>query len=72
MNMIRHQNTKSVTFTSVPSNIRLQILLRAVKESNCVQVSSANQEETDEMNEAYIRVELEYKRFLLECGVSES
>ncbi|XP_010437768.1 PREDICTED: uncharacterized protein LOC104721476 isoform X1 [Camelina sativa] len=35
-------------------------------------VASANQEATDEMNEAYSRVELEYKRFLLECGVSES
>ncbi|XP_010421905.1 PREDICTED: uncharacterized protein LOC104707284 isoform X2 [Camelina sativa] len=35
-------------------------------------VASANQEATDEMNEACSRVELEYKRFLLECGVSES
>ncbi|KAG7557267.1 hypothetical protein ISN44_As11g032480 [Arabidopsis suecica] len=35
-------------------------------------VASTNQEATDEMNEAYNRVELEYKRFLLECGVSES
>ncbi|CAL9232244.1 unnamed protein product [Arabidopsis halleri] len=35
-------------------------------------VTSTNQEATDEMNEAYSRVELEYKRFLLECGVSES
>lgn len=43
-----------------------------VKEANCMQVASANQEATDELNEAYSRVELEYKRFLLECGVSES
>ncbi|EOA21363.1 hypothetical protein CARUB_v10001725mg [Capsella rubella] len=35
-------------------------------------VASANEEATDEMDEAYSRVELEYKRFLLECGVSES
>ncbi|CAA7033271.1 unnamed protein product [Microthlaspi erraticum] len=35
-------------------------------------VGSANQEATDEADEAYSRVELEYKRFLLECGVSES
>ncbi|CAH8272777.1 unnamed protein product [Arabidopsis lyrata] len=35
-------------------------------------VASTNQEANDEMNEAYNRVELEYKRFLLECGVSES
>ncbi|KAG7619930.1 hypothetical protein ISN44_As04g009520 [Arabidopsis suecica] len=37
-------------------------------------VASTNQEATatDEMNEAYSRVELEYKRFLLECGVGES
>jgi hypothetical protein len=39
-----------------------------------MQVASTNQEATatDEMNEAYSRVELEYKRFLLECGVGES
>ncbi|ESQ38578.1 hypothetical protein EUTSA_v10028904mg [Eutrema salsugineum] len=36
-------------------------------------VDSSNQEATDhEVNEAYSRVELEYKIFLLECGVSES
>lgn len=37
-----------------------------------MQVGSANQEATEEVDEAYSRVELEYKRFLSECGVSES
>lgn len=54
------------------SNIRLQIFDSVVKEANCMQDASANQEANDEMNEAYSRVELEYKRFLLACGVSES
>ncbi|VVB08674.1 unnamed protein product [Arabis nemorensis] len=35
-------------------------------------VGSANQEAMEEVDEAYNRVELEYKRFLSECGVSES
>ncbi|KFK32038.1 hypothetical protein AALP_AA6G192000 [Arabis alpina] len=35
-------------------------------------VGSANQEATEEVDEAYSRVQLEYKRFLSECGVSES
>ncbi|CAN7042871.1 unnamed protein product [Brassica rapa subsp. trilocularis] len=35
-------------------------------------VSSANQEATNEVDEACSKVEREYKRFLLECGLSES
>ena len=37
-----------------------------------MQVSSTYQEATNEVDEECSKVEHEYKRFLLECGLSES
>ncbi|CAH2070613.1 unnamed protein product [Thlaspi arvense] len=64
-----HHGSKRTRWRSALSDWNEPIASEEHDSSAEYRVGSANQEATDE---AYSRVELEYKRFLLECGVSES
>lgn len=62
----------TVSYTTFLNVFVLQIFASVFEEAKCMQGSSAYPEATNEVDEACSKVEREYKRFLLECGLNDS